>query len=151
MRISAKHHYYLRISSSKVMLHWTPFCPSAHLGRTPTLLDHAFYNLTQSGLNCGLSKPGAHHPGDFLPLLPTGSCASCVHRRIDHEAKKAQRSLCSPFQGPVLTWPEVSCASCKGTCLNRKKKLSPATPSSLFPLCNTALNSCRHLGIRLRS
>lgn len=134
MRISAKHHDYLWISSSKIMRRWTPFCPSAHLGGTPTLLGHAFDNLTRSGLNCGLSKPGAHHPGDFLPLFPAGSCAPCVHRQIDHEAKKAQRSLCSPFQGPVLTWPEVSCTSCKGTCLNRKKSSPPPPPVITLPL-----------------
>ena len=108
------------------------------LGRGPphTIPGHTFYNLTQSGLNSRLSKPGARHSEDFLPLLPTGSCASCVQRQIYHEVKKTQRSLCSPLQGHVLTWSDVSCTICKGTYLNCKESSPPP------PLHHTSLMQC---------
>lgn len=50
VRIPAKHHYYLRISSIQVTAPFD-FTPAIHsLGEdAPPILDHTLYNLTQFG------------------------------------------------------------------------------------------------------
>lgn len=85
---------------------------------------------------------GTGHPGSSLLLPWAGSCASCVQRQINHEAKKVQMSPCSPFQGHAITWSYVSCKICKCTYFSgKKKKRSSPTPP---PIHRTTPDAMQH-------
>lgn len=124
--ISAKCHYYLKVSSIKVTapldftlsvcsLEKDPRQPWPHALQpdsvwTPGALSWVHVTL-----------------GSSLLLLRAGSWDSCVQRQINHEAKKVQMSPCSPFQGHATTWSYVSGKICKVTYSNCKKS-SPTLP-----------------------
>ena len=148
----ANHHYYLRISSIKVTRHLTSPCPSIPLRGTPTVPGHTFYSLTQARLNSELGKPGAHLPGNFLPLPPAGSCVFCVRWLIYHRSLESSKVTVQPLPRACMYSPGhmFFLNNLQRHICQPQKKFSPTSPSSRFPLGNAALSSCGHFGISVR-
>lgn len=130
VQVSDKHHYYLRISSTKVMAPCDFTLSSCSLGRDPPpslaiQLDSVW-------------TPGALrlvHVTPEIPCLSLGLYLALPESRgrWHHEAKNAQPSPCSPFQGCVFTWVHVSYKICKGMYFNCKNSFPLTSSPSHFP------------------